>query len=81
MLHRRLPTQVLIQPRTRPKPNQLITIDPPVRDEYFMRFILRHKSWRLLPPDQQAAVLAEGANQLETWASQMREEAETIAMP
>ena len=70
-----------IPPRTRPKANRLITIDQPVRDEYFMRFVLRHKSWRLLPPDQRAAVLAESANQLETWASQMREEAETIAMP
>jgi hypothetical protein len=70
-----------LRPRTRPKANRLITIDQPVRDDYFMRFVLRHKSWRLLLPDQQAAVLAEGANQLETWASQMREEAETIAMP
>lgn len=70
-----------VPPRTRPKTNQLITIDPPVRDDYFMRFTLRHKNWRLLPPDQRAAVLAEGANQLETWAGQMREEAETIAMP
>lgn len=70
-----------LPPRTRSKANPLINIDQPVRDEYFMRFVLRHKSWRALPPDQQAAVLAEGANQLETWASQMREEAETIAMP
>lgn len=68
-----------LQPRTRTSP--LITVEHPVRDDYVMRFVLRHKSWRALPPDQRAAVLAAGAEQLETWAIQMREEAETIAMP
>ena len=68
-----------LRPRIHPKKaNPLITIDQPVRDEYFMRFVLRHKSWRSLPADQRAAVLAESASQLETWANQMREEAEII---
>ena len=52
------------------------------RDEYAMRFAIRHrKNWHKLQPEQRSTILLAAAAQLETWAGQMREEAENIAMP
>jgi hypothetical protein len=46
------------------------------RDEYSTTFVLRHrKNMRKLQPEQRATILTAGAEQLETWASQMRQEA------
>lgn len=61
--------------------------EPPVvteakRDDYGIYLAVRHRrSRRNLTIDQYAVILRAGADQLETWAGQMREEAETIAMP
>ena len=47
------------------------------RDEYAMRFAIRHrKNWRKLQPEQRSTILLAAAAQLETWASQMRSEAD-----
>ena len=49
------------------------------RDDYLMAFRLRHrKNWRKLEPEQRRTILLAGAEQLETWALQMRCEAEEI---
>ena len=49
------------------------------KDEYSTTFVLRHrKSAYKLAPEQRATILQAGAEQLETWASQMRDEAETL---
>lgn len=49
------------------------------RDEYSMAFAVRHrKNWRKMQPQQQATVLRAGADQLEAWAAQMRNEAEEL---
>ena len=49
------------------------------RDEYAMRFAIRHrKNWRKLQPDQRSTILLAAAAQMETWASQMRAEAEEM---
>ena len=47
------------------------------RDEYAMRFAIRHrKNWRKLQPEQRSTILLAAAAQMETWAQQMRQEAE-----
>lgn len=49
------------------------------RDEYQMRFAIRHrKNWRKLQPEQRSVILMAAAAQMETWASQMRSEAEDL---
>jgi hypothetical protein len=49
------------------------------KDEYSTTFVLRHrKNVRKLQPEQRAVILTAGAAQLETWASQMRAEAEEL---
>jgi len=49
------------------------------KDEYSTTFVLRHrKNLRKLQPEQRATILQAGAEQLETWASQMRNEAEML---
>lgn len=46
------------------------------RDEYAMRFVIRHrKDWRKMEPLQRATVLLAAAAQMEAWAGQMRDEA------
>jgi hypothetical protein len=61
-----------------PGPQQPITIDPVARGDYGIVFSFRHRNWRKLQPEQRATILHAGADQLETWANQMREEAEII---
>lgn len=47
------------------------------RDEYAMRFTIWHrKNWRKLQPEQRSTILLAAAAQMETWAQQMRQEAE-----
>lgn len=49
------------------------------RDEYQMRFAIRHrKNWRKLAPEQRSTILLAAAAQMETWANQMRDEAQTL---
>jgi hypothetical protein len=51
------------------------------RDDYSMRFVIRHRrNARKMQPEQLATVLLAGAEQLETWALQMREEAQEIVV-
>jgi hypothetical protein len=46
------------------------------RDEYSMRFVIRHRrSTRKMQPEQRGAVLLAAAAQMEIWAGQMRDEA------
>lgn len=60
------------------KPTQT---DPPIvpevrRDDYQINVILRHRrNWRKLTPEQRSVILLAGAEQLESFAQQMREEA------
>lgn len=50
------------------------------RDDYTMTFVLRtRRSWRKLSLDERRTALLEGADQLDVYAQQMREEAEQIA--
>lgn len=59
----------------------MITTKPAIvtelnRDEYAMRFVIRHrKNWRKMEPEQRATVLLAAAAQMEAWAGQMRDEA------
>jgi hypothetical protein len=47
------------------------------RDDYTMTFVLRtRRSWRKLSLDERRAALLEGAEQLDVYAQQMREEAD-----
>lgn len=61
--------------------------EPPIvadakRDDYGIYLAVRHRRNRAkLQPEQYAVILCAAADQLETWAEQMRDEAETIAMP
>jgi hypothetical protein len=49
------------------------------RDEYQMRFAIRHRTnWRKLQPEQRAVIIKASAQQLETWAAQMKAEAAEI---
>lgn len=49
------------------------------KDEYSTTFVLRHrKNLHKLQPEQRATILQAGAEQLETWAEQMRNEAEAL---
>ena len=63
---------------------KLVKSQPPIvteasREDYAMRFVIRHrKNARKMQPEQLATVLLAGAEQLETWASQMRAEAEEL---
>lgn len=65
---------------TTPPTRQPVIIIEAARDDYAIRFSLRHrKSWRKLTPSQRGAILLAGATQLETRASQMRTEAADLA--
>lgn len=63
---------------------RLVKSDPPIvieaaRDPYSMRFVIRHRRpTNKLQPEQQRTILLASAEQLETWASQMRSEAEEL---
>lgn len=63
---------------------RLVKRQPPLvtevrKDEYSTTFVLRHrKNMHKLQPEQRAVILTAGAEQLETWASQMRAEAEEL---
>ncbi len=63
---------------------RLVKRQPPLvtevrKDEYSTTFVLRHrKNVRKLQPEQRAVILQAGADQLETWAEQMRNEAEAL---
>ena len=65
---------------------RLVKCQPPLvtevrKDEYSTTFVLRHrKNLRKLQPEQLATVLLASAEQLETWAAQMRDEAEEIVV-
>ena len=65
---------------------RLVKSQPPItieaaRDAYSMRFVIRHRRPAgIMQPEQLATVLLAGAQQLETWALQMREEAEEIVV-
>ena len=49
------------------------------KDEYSTTFVLRHrKNMGKLQPEQRATILRAGAEQLETWAEQMRSEAQQL---
>lgn len=55
-----------------------ITFDPPNRGEYGMIYHIHHRNWRKLTPEQQATVLRAGADVLDAWAGQMRDEARQL---
>jgi hypothetical protein len=63
---------------------RLVKRQPPLvtevrKDEYSTTFVLRHrKNAYKMQPEQRATILQAGAEQLETWASQMRNEAEML---
>lgn len=63
---------------------RLVKRQPPLvtevrKDEYSTTFVLRHRmNAYKLQPEQRAVILQAGAEQLETWAAQMRDEAETL---
>lgn len=65
----------------------LIKTTPPItteasRDPYCYRFVIRsRRPTNKLQPEQQATILLAGADQLETWAAQMRDEAQLITNP
>jgi len=51
------------------------------RDEYSMRFVIRHRrSTRKMQPDQQGVILLAAAKQMEAWAAQMRAEDEELGV-
>ena len=62
----------------------LIKTQPPItieasRDNYAMRFVIRHRRpANKLQPEQQAVILRASAEQLRTWAEQMDDEAAMI---
>jgi hypothetical protein len=66
--------------------HRLVKSQPPItieaaQDAYSMRFVIRHRRpVGKMVPQQRRAVLLAGAAQLETWALQMREEAEEIVV-
>jgi hypothetical protein len=60
------------------KPTSPMTADPPKRSEYGIIYQIRHRNWRKLTPEQRATILRAGADQLDAWAGQMREEARLI---
>lgn len=55
-----------------------ITFDPPVRGEYGIVYHIHHRNWRKLTPEQQATVLRAGADCLDAWPNQMRDEARQL---
>lgn len=63
---------------------RLVKSQPPItieaaRDAYSMRFVIRHRRpVGKMAPEQRRSVLLAGATQLETWAAQMRSEAEEL---
>lgn len=49
------------------------------RGDYAMQFILRHRrAWQAMKADERAAVLRAGAEELEKFVAQMREEADLL---
>ena len=60
------------------KPHSPITFDPPARGEYGIVYHIHHRNWHKLNSEQQATVLRAGADCLDAWANQMRDEARQI---
>lgn len=50
------------------------------RSDYSMEFVLRHRrAWPAMKADERAAVLRDGAEELEKFVAQMREEADMLS--
>lgn len=54
-------------------------ITEPARDDYSLRYTIRHRrNWRKMQPEQRAVILRAAADYLEAEAAGMREQAETL---
>lgn len=61
-------------------PTKPRVIADPKRDDYTMTFVLRmRRNWQKMSLDERRMVLLDGAEQLDVYAQQMREEAEMLS--